>query len=92
MLTIPESKGIMRKPEGIIGASSEKRGINGSKDEFSRGANSILIHSTTRSLLKFPHRTFGCQHLSDTYWFNEFFKYTITKNRKKETQLIKQGI
>jgi hypothetical protein len=25
MLTIPESKGIMWKPEGIIGASSEKK-------------------------------------------------------------------
>jgi hypothetical protein len=31
MLTIPESKGIMRKPEGIIGASSEKEASMGAK-------------------------------------------------------------
>jgi hypothetical protein len=31
MLTIPESKGIMQKPEGIIGASSEKEASMGAK-------------------------------------------------------------
>lgn len=53
-----------------------KRGINGSKDEFSRGANSILIHSTTK--LRINATT---KNLISIYYSPEAFNNITTRSK-----------